>query len=269
VPPKLVLAPEVKKLIFAPCPPKRAVFKQNSTIMTRSVSVLLLLLFASISLIAQEKVKKVARPDIPGSFILDFGFNRGSHVPANFKQSFWGARTINLYYQYPIRILKSHFSVNPGIGSSFERFKLTNAYTLNPTHNDDGTYSLVSASDLHVGSYKSMIVTNYFEIPIDLRFDTNPEDRARSFSVAVGGRVGVLYDGFTKIKYKEEGIVKEIKDKQDHGLNKFRYGIYGRIGGGAFNFFTFYNLSPYFTNNKGPDRTTMNTLTIGISVNGF
>jgi hypothetical protein len=243
--------------------------------MIRSVSVLLLLTTLSFSVVGQEKTdktkpKKIARPDIPGSFVFDLGLNRGAHRPANFTQGFWGSRTINLYYQYPLRILKSHISFDPGIGFSFERYKLVNEFTLNPDANSDGSFSLVQANTLYNDPRKSMIVMNYLEVPLALRFDTNPEDRARSFSVSVGARGGILYDGFTKLKYKDtNNEVKEFKDKQNHGLNPYRYGIYGRIGGGAFNLFCYYTLSPLFASNKGPDLTKMNTVTIGISINGF
>jgi len=240
---------------------------QNSTIMTRIVFVLLLSLLMSVSVLAQT-TKKVARPDIPGSFVFDFGFNRARLIPPNFKQGFWGSRTVNLYYQYPLRIARTKFSFVPGIGLSLERFKLVNNYTFGPV-NPDGSFPLVAANTLYPGIYKSMIVTNYFELPVGFRFDTHPEDIARSLSVSLGGRVGLLFDGFTKVKYKQDGETKTIKDKQNHGLNPFRYGVYGRFGIGGFNFFTFYNLSPLFEKAKGPDATLMTTFTVGISINGF
>ncbi|MEQ8423346.1 MAG: PorT family protein, partial [Cyclobacteriaceae bacterium] len=72
-----------------------------------------------------------------------------------------------------------------------------------------------------------------------------------------------------KIKYKEDGEVKKVKDKQSHGLNDIRYGLYTRIGIGGFNWFFMYNASSLFKTNKGPEMTEMNTFTAGISINGF
>ena len=60
-----------------------------------------------------------------------------------------------------------------------------------------------------------------------------------------------------------------MKDKQNFGLNFLRYGVYTRIGIGAFNIFGFYNLSTLFDPDKGPENTKMNTFTVGISINGF
>ena len=265
----MLLVTLVKKTYFwrflNPYPEKSG--NQNSTIMTRSVFVPLLSLLMSFSVLAQT-TKKVARPDIPGTFVFDFGFNRARLIPPNFSQGFWGSRTVNLYYQYPLRIARTKFSFVPAMGVSLERFKLVNNYTLGPV-NPDGSFPLNPANTLYPGTYKSMIVTNYFEVPVGFRFDTHPEDISRSFSVSLGGRVGALFDGFTKVKYSQDGEIKTIKDKQNHGLNPIRYGLYGRLGIGGFNFFSFYNLSPLFEKTKGPSATLMTTFTIGISINGF
>ena len=248
--------------------PQRNNSNSNPMIMIRSVFVLLLSFLLSLPVLAQT-AKKVARPDIPGSFVFDFGFNRGRLAPLNFTQGFWGSRTVNLYYQYPLRIARTKFSFVPGIGLSMERFKLINNYTLNSFKDPEGTFSLALANIAYPGTYKSMIVTNYLELPVGFRFDSHPEDIARSVSIALGGRVGVLYDGFTKVKYSQDGETKTIKDKQNHGLNPFRYGVYGRLGIGGFNIFTFYNISPLFEKAKGPASTLMTTFTVGISINGF
>lgn len=252
----------------------------------RSVFVVaLLLVIIARSLCAQDRPKKVYRPDIPGSFIIDFGFNTGLGKPVNFNTGLWGSRTLNLYYHYPVRIAQSNFSYNPGAGFSFERFKFNNSYTLMPQPSSDGSYILDNPGSTTspisflqgAGIKKSMLVSNYFDLmPVEFRFDSNPKDVSRGFNFSVGARVGVLIESHTKIKYSENGINGTLKDKQLHGLNPFRYGVYARLGIGNFNWFCFYNLSPYFATNKGPHNSTtdltttnMNTMTIGISLNGF
>jgi hypothetical protein len=239
--------------------------------MIRSVVVFVLFIGISFSALSQENQKRATRINIPGTFLVDIGVNRGLSAPQNFEQGFWGSRTLNLYYQYPIRIGHTKFSVVPGLGLGMERYKLTNNYTLSSKPGTDGTYALVKADTtlLYPGTKKSMIVANYFDIPVEIRFDSRPEDISRSFNLAVGARAGVLIDGFTKIKYKQDGESKIIKDKQNHGLNDIRYGLYTRIGVGGFNWFFFYNSSSLFKTDKGPEKTTMNTFTAGISINGF
>lgn len=238
--------------------------------MSRSLLMLFSLFFISFSLFAQEKPRKAARPNIPGSFMIDFGFNRALNKPSNFKQGFLGSRTLNLYYQYPIRIGRSKFSFNPGIGASMERWKFTNLFVLADTTKDSNdNFLLYPGSTFFNGIKKSTLIANYVEIPIEFRFDTAPEDIARSFNVAIGGRIGYLFDSKMKVKFKEDGETKILKDKQNLGLNQLRYGVYTRIGVGAFNIFGFYNLSPLFEKDKGPEKTIMNNYTVGISINGF
>ncbi len=236
------------------------------------ISASLLIISIAFSIQAQEKERKAKRPDLPGSFLIEFGFNRAQGTtPSKFDQGFWGSRTLNLYYQYPIRLWKTKFSFNPGGGFSFERYKLSNNYTLARQASGDGSFPLVQASDLNMpNADKSMLIMNYFELmPVELRFDTKPEDLARSIHIAVGARVGYLFETHTKVNYSEGGDSKTTKDKQQHGLNSFRYGAYGRLGIGSFNFFGYYNLTPVFQTNKGPEQTQMNTLTVGISLSGF
>lgn len=249
----------------------------KSTAFITRYFLLLLLILISATAEAQESkenVKVVARPNIPGSFIVDFGFNQPLGQPAEFVADWWGSRTCNLYYQYPIRFGRSHFSLNPALGLSLERFKFKNNHML--VDPDEAAnverveqYSLVPASNFFPNVKKVMLISNYLEMPLEIRFDTKPEDIARSFNFAVGGRIGVLFDADQKIKYREDEQWKKSKDKEDWGLNLLRYGVYTRIGIGGFNVFGFYNLSPMFQTDKAPGNTNMNTYTFGISVNGF
>lgn len=240
----------------------------NFSGMIRSILVLAVIFIIPAFVSGQVVSKKTPRPDLPGSFIFEFGFNQASGAPTNFSQRFIGSNTINLYYQYPIRFGKSRFSFNPGIGFSFEKFKLKNTFTLTET-TTTGLFQLQNVSSSYPGMKKSLIRNNYIDIPLEFRFDTKPEDIAHSFNIAIGGRAGYLIDASTKIKYKEDGEKRKAIDKQKHGMNPFRYGVYTRVGMGAFGIFTYYNISTLFEKDKGPDKTTMNTFTVGFSINGL
>lgn len=235
----------------------------------KRISVCILLLTLATATIAQDQpVKKTAKPSIPGIFIVDFGFNQAIQKPESWNTGFWGSRTANVYYQYSQRIGRSKFSFNPGIGLSMERWKFSDGTML--VEDTNGQFNLVDAETVYgQDANKSMFVTNYVEMPIDFRFDTKPEDISRSFNVSIGGRVGYLYDSFTKVRYREDGETKKVKDKYNHGMNDFRYGVYSRIGFGAFNLFGFYNISPLFQKDKGPEGQDFTSITFGISVNGF
>lgn len=221
----------------------------------------------SAAIFAQTTAKSSkGRPNIPGTFLVEFGFNRPLNAADTFDVTFFGSRTLNLYYQYEIKIpvLKGKFTFNPGLGLSMERYQLKSLKTLAYDANGD-----LQLQGPLAGTTKSQLIANYLDAPLELRFSTNPYDPARSFKVAAGFRPGILLGAQTKVKYKEEGDIKKFKDKQPWNLNNIRYGVYGRIGVGNFNVFGYYNLSTYFKKDKGIQGKDGNTLTVGISLAGF
>jgi hypothetical protein len=243
-----------------------------------------ILAFVSVDAFSQaEAPKKItARPDIPGTFVLEFGVNRDLSAPPDFSLGLFGSRSANLYYQYEFRILKSHFSFVPGIGLSLERFKFKNNYLIDYATDASADGILMFApADTIPGVKKSQLITNYIEVPLELRYSTNPEDPARSFKISIGGRIGYMYDSFSKVKYKENGEAKKIKNKEDFNLTKFRYGVTARIGVGNLSIFGYYNLSSLFEDGKGVNervgegtsqtlvKKDFSTMTIGISLASF
>ena len=88
-----------------------------------------------------------------------------------------------------------------------------------------------------------------------------PMEKPRSF--------GILYDAFTKVDYTHNGEDKSIKEKQWHGMNRYRQAIYMRAGYGGFGMSCYYNTTPLFDPGKGPDSTTMNTITVTVFLTGF
>lgn len=218
--------------------------------------------------------KKGRRPDIPGNFVLELGLNREMGAPDAFSLGFWGSRTLNVYYQYDIRIAKSRFSVVPGIGVSLERFKFKNNRTL--AYSND-SLKLVTGAELGMVNFKkSQLITNYVEIPLEIKYASKPEDPARTFKASLGGRIGFMYDGFTKIKFKDDSDIIKIKNKQDWNLNKIRYGVYAKVGVGNFSVFGYYNLTDLFESGEGPTGPgnkeaikDFATFTAGISLSSF
>ncbi len=264
--------------------------------MIKNLASFALLLSLSIGAVAQstETTTKTARPDIPGTFVMELGVNRLIDKPNELKYGLWGSRTLNVYYQYDMRILKSRLSFHPGIGFGMERFKLmqskqyfandTVTYT-SPTlgYDIDGNTTFFPAANViypddTLGSInwsssyrtkKSMMVMNYIDIPLELRFSTRPDDPARSFKVGIGGRVGYLINAHTKIRYREDGEIKKLKDQQDFNLNRFRYSAFLKVYIGNFSFFTYYNLNTMFQDEKGPGKTQAQSYTVGISLSSF
>ncbi len=243
--------------------------------MIRKISLLIVFIGLISPAFSQEKITKKtsARPDIPGVFNIEYGFNFALKAPKDFHASFLGSTTFNLYYQYEFRILKSNFSFVPGIGFSFERYKFKNGFVLTDFPGTDSVKMISRTPAGYPNLKKSKLITNYIEVPLELRYNFNPEDPARSFKISVGGRVGYLFDSFSKVKFREDGQTKKIKDKQNFDLSQVRYGLTGRVGFGSFSIFGYYNLNPLFVKNKGlisnGERTPFSTFTVGLSLASF
>lgn len=212
------------------------------------------------------------QPNIPGTFVLELGINSPLDAPDRFDAALWGSRTLNVYYTHELRLFKSKFSLVPGIGLSLERFKFKNGATLG-YNASDSLKMLIPAETAITGERKSQLITNFLDIPVELRFTSNPDDPNRAFKIAVGGRIGYLYDAFTKMKYREDGETKQLKDKQLFNLNRLRYGVYGKFGIGNFSLFGYYNLTSLFEEGEGPYegniRNDFQTVTVGISLSAF
>lgn len=212
---------------------------------------------------------RAARPDVPGTFLIDIGWNMLQSNPETFEASLIGSRTVNMYYYYDMPIGNSNFVFMPGIGVGLNKFKFDDDVTLTQGLDADGnTLVEVTALDETWDIKKSQLVANYLDIPIEFRFYANPDDKKRSFNVSVGGRAGIRFGSHTKLKYEADDENIKTKVKKDFGLNRFRYGVTGRIGIGGFNLFYYQSLSEMF--DGGPAGTEkMTNITVGLSFTGF
>ncbi len=215
---------------------------------------------------APQKIRKRnARPDIPGTLLIEFGLNILQDNAESMDVELLGSRTINFIYLYDIQIGSSKFSFLPGIGVGLDRYKFDEDITI--TRNADGTSSTVAVPG--GGVKKSMLVTNYLEIPLEFRFHSNPNDKKRSFKLGLGFKAGLLFNAHTKIKQEIDGETTKVKVHDDFALNRFRYGVTGRIGIGGFNVFVYQNMNELFEDGKGPEATSTSNLTVGVSFTGF
>jgi len=212
---------------------------------------------------------RYGQPDIPGSFVMDIGFTAMLHKPSLMATSFWGSKMANLYYYYDFQLGKSGFAFSPGLGFGFDKYDFTESVTLiNPTGDSVSIQDLITSRPT-VDINKSKLSTNYLDIPIELRWHSNPNNFRRSFYIAAGGKIGLLISNTTKLKYKEDGVKVIEKEKRDLDLNKLRYGIIGRLGYRGFSLFYYHNLSTLFQKNKGPQQTAPVGISFGLTIRGF
>ncbi|MBL3658897.1 porin family protein [Fulvivirga sediminis] len=212
---------------------------------------------------------RAARPDIPGSLILNIGWNILQDNSEELEISTLGSRTFEMYYLYDMPLGNSGFEIRPGIGIGVDKFKFDKKVTIDQSVNANGDteVSTVPLSD-DWDVAKSQLASSYVDIPLEIRFFANPDDKRRSFNVSVGGKIGVRFSSHTKVKYSHEDENAKLKIKKDFGLNRFRYGLTGRLGIGGFNLFYYQSLSPLF--DDGPAGTDDATkITVGLTFTAF
>ncbi len=209
---------------------------------------------------------RAARPDLPGMFLLELGWNTLENTPELMDMNTFGSRTVNFIYFYPVEIGRSGIYFMPGVGLGLERHKFDNDYTITQDINGEVSFDDITILD----PKKSMIVTNYVDIPVEFRYYLNRDDIKRSFNFGFGAKFGYLFSSHTKIKYEEAGDNVIVKNKRPFGLNQFRYGLTGRIGYGGLTLFGYFGLSEMFESGNGPLNTDdVSGYTIGISFTGF
>lgn len=232
------------------------------------------LLLAVTGLFFMSLTAQAQRPDLPGAFIVDVGLNNWGNAPDNISLNNFQSKTVNLTYYYDFAIGSKGFTFTPGIGLGLEKYSLEDNITFVSSINNSGVKSISTANLANVVNNgfsfgKSKVAMNYVDIPLELRWYSSGDRYNRGFRAAIGGKVGVLYSSFVKFRYEDTaGDENLIKNRQNLGLNRFRYGVQGRVGFGGFSIFGFYELSKKWDVAPTGGANTK-ALTFGISLTGF
>jgi hypothetical protein len=236
---------------------------------------LLFLLIFSITIVnAQEpttpspevRKERLKFNDLPGAFIIDLGMTHYRFAPGSMELRLLASKGINVAYMYDIKISKQ-FSFSPGLGVSINNYNFKDAITLVDTLvNGENATRVDNIFADYKNLKKSKLNATYVDIPLELRW-RSAED-INSFKIALGFKAGILASAHTKIKYKDDGA-KIVKRKEDFNLERFRYGVYGRVGYGIFSLYGYYSLSNLFQDGKAPEARSIVPYTIGISIAAF
>lgn len=228
------------------------------------------------------ETSKKGMPNIPGTFLFDYGFNfLSTHRHDTLETKWFNSNVINAYYIYEFKIdKKGQFTFNPGIGVGIDKIAFKDDRgifsVIDTTGNRETVVMPLNTVFTDGNSFKkSKLAMTYIDVPLEFRFHSNPDDRNRSFKVAIGGRIGVLVNQKTKFKYTTTedagGNSQDMKVKyhQNYDINRFRYGTTLRVGIGFFNLFYYHNFSQLFSSDSGPDDTKVSNYSLGLTISGF
>ena len=153
-----------------------------------------------------------------------------------------------------------------GIGTSSMFFKnesvdVKSLTTYLPFHNLDTLD--------HFKKYK--LTTAFLEVPVELRFSSNPENDGKSIKVALGVKVGTLLGAHTKGKSPESKTGASInayteKESSKRFFNSTRLAATARIGYGHFSLYGSYQINSIFKDGVAADTRLVQ---IGLCLSGL
>jgi hypothetical protein len=216
------------------------------------------------------------RPNIPNDLSIEFGLNQLTNRPEDLALNLFGSRTFNVYYQKPFKLFgdQSGFVLSPGIGIATNKFSFKDDENLFRSSTLGAESSVLkevkSVYGTTIDIKSNSLAVNYLEVPIELQYHVNKKDYSKSFRVSLGARVGYLYQAHTKISFDSPttGAVK-IKQSENYGLEKIRYGLNFKAGSPGFYVWTTYYLNPLWQADRGPFKTEANQVSFGLAIGLF
>jgi len=180
-----------------------------------------------------------------------------------------GSRGFNAYV-----MLEKPFKGNPkfsfagGIGISSSNIFLDK---LNAQINGNTNQIKFNNLDTTSRFNKYKVSTSFAEIPLELRFCSNPQNANKAIKVAIGVKAGLLLQAHTKGKTLVDAggrIVQSYTEKifAKNYFNTSRLSVTGRVGYGNICVFGSYGITSVFKDNTAAD---MKVLQVGLSISGL
>jgi Outer membrane protein beta-barrel domain len=118
---------------------------------------------------------------------------------------------------------------------------------------------------------KYKIATAFLEIPLELRFMSNPENPNKSIKGALGVKIGTLINAHTRAKNLQNPAGARLnsytyKETAKAFFNSTRISLTGRVGYGIYSLFGSYAITNAFKDGVAPE---IKTVQIGFCISGL
>lgn len=179
------------------------------------------------------------------------------------------SRTFNMYLllDFPFKT-NPHFSVALGPGFATDHIFLDKR---GASVSGPGT-SIQFRNLSDTNNFKKFkVATAFLEVPVELRFSSNPEASGKSIKAALGAKLGTMLAAWTKgktLQNRSGNTINDytVKEKSKRYFNTTRISLMGRIGYGHFSLFSSYALTSIFKEGEGPK---MNAFSVGLTLSGL
>jgi Outer membrane protein beta-barrel domain len=239
------------------------------------LSLLTILLFSGLAQ-AQTTATEKKMADLSSRpadhLMIQFGSDSWVGAPDSVKTSGMG-RHFNIYFMLdkPFRT-NNKFSLAYGVG-----FGTNNQYIDKRTIVDlsqVGNSIRFKQLDSLANRYdKQKVATVYLQVPAEIRYYSNPANPAKSWKLAAGIKVGLLFKGYTKMKdyqtasgnsFYGKTYVQKVSNKRFFTSNDVT--LTARAGYGILSLNVGYSVTPVIRDGYGP---SFNRLSVGLSISGL
>ncbi len=234
--------------------------------MNKIIGTGLCLFLAFFSVAQGSGESRYAQPELPGSIMIDIGMNSMQGAPNLMDINVFNSRSVGLYYSRTFK-MGDRFTFVPAIGITAEKWRFDNPSNFQL----DSDNAIVFDTLENRGPLRTnKLAINYLDLPFEIRFYPWKTVGGEGLFVGIGGIVGTRIESHTKIKYDADQVRRTEKVRDTFGLERFRFGVQGRIGLNGIHLFAKYYLTDIFESGAAPGGTaTPSQLTFGLNISGF
>jgi hypothetical protein len=200
--------------------------------------------------------------------LIQFGYTGWSKIPDSINTKGF-PRTFNAYFLFDFPFKSNpKISVAIGAGVGTDNIYFDKTYV--------GIKDITPTLQFHDQSdtthfKKSKLSTAYIEAPLELRFNSRPDNPNKGVKVALGIKGGLLLNAHIKQKTEQTSSGATInayteKESSKRFFNSNRFTGTARIGYGVFSVFGSYQINSLFKEGVGPD---VRPWTIGLTLSGL
>lgn len=222
--------------------------------------------------VADGKPKKKRKPPKKEMVLVNLNFDHWLFTPSTVTPKWFASRGVDVAVLYDYVIAKSNFSVAGGVGFNSHNIHME-GFPIEYQTTEGHSYTHLDPRFFEGQKITvNKISTNFIDIPVEVRFRSNPHKNGKRIAASIGFKLGWLVQSHTKTKVDEDyffqgvNFGEKVKTYDVPNLTKFRYGLTARIGYANFYLNFFYSLTPLFTEGRG---TQAVPISIGIGVSPF
>ncbi|MCA6463027.1 MAG: outer membrane beta-barrel protein [Chitinophagaceae bacterium] len=203
--------------------------------------------------------------------VIQYGSDTWLNRPDSVRLGSGFSRHFNMYFMLdkPFKTNKK-YSLAFGIGIGSSHIFFDNSRVDVKANTARLPFNRTDSAD----NFKKYKVTNvYAEVPVEVRYYSNPENPNKSWKLALGMKVGTLLNTHSKGKnllskngFSIYGPTYVQKESQRRFFNGTMLALSGRVGYGAVSLSAGYQITGVLKDGAGP---SMNRLSIGVTISGL